>query len=47
MKQRSMKGESLFMSNTRKQLIEIIEKKLSEKEVLFVLEFLKKILHLD
>lgn len=42
-----MKGESPFMSNTRKQLIEIIEKKLSENEVVFVLEFLKKILHLD
>lgn len=43
----NMKGELPFMSNTRKQLIEIIEMKLSENEVIFVLEFLKKILHLD
>lgn len=35
------------MSNPRKELIEIIEKILSENEVIFVLAFLKKILHLD
>jgi len=44
---RITKGEVPFMSNPRKQLVEIIEKKLSENEVIFVLEFLKKILHLD
>lgn len=34
------------MSNTRSQLIEIIEK-LTDNEVIFVLQFLKRILHLD
>ena len=34
------------MSNARNQLDEIIEQ-LSENEVIFILEFLKRILHLD
>ena len=47
MKRLNTKGELPFMSSTRKLLIEIIETKLSENEIIFVLEFLKKIFHMD